>query len=57
MRVTAPPVEGAANEAVTRLLARALGVAARDVVIERGHRGRRKVVTVPNAAAARLASL
>lgn len=57
VRVTAPPVEGAANEAVVRLLSRAIGVAASDVAIERGGAARRKVVSVPAAAVARLEEL
>ncbi len=44
--VRAPPVEGAANEAIVRLLAEALGVPARDVALARGASGRGKVVEV-----------
>ena len=47
VRVTAAPVEGAANEAVARAVARALGVPASAVAIERGQRGRRKVLSAP----------
>lgn len=57
VRVTAPPVEGAANEAVVGLLARALGVAPREVRVERGGHGRRKTVSLPAAARARLEAL
>jgi uncharacterized protein (TIGR00251 family) len=46
VRVTAPPVEGEANRAVTTLLARALGVARSAVTVVRGERGRDKVVRV-----------
>lgn len=57
VRVTAPPADGAANDAVVRLVADALALPAGDVVIERGHRGRRKVLSVPAAAGERLARL
>ncbi len=45
-RVTAPPVDGRANEAVCRLLAKALGVRPSRVAIVRGERARDKVLTV-----------
>lgn len=57
MRVTAPPVEGAANEAVVRAVAATLGLAPRDVAIERGGRGRRKLLSVPAAARERVSAL
>jgi uncharacterized protein len=44
--VTAPPVEGAANDALCRLVAKAAGVAPSRVSVVRGHRGRQKVVRV-----------
>ena len=44
--VTAPPVEGAANAALSRLVAKAAGVAPSRVEVVRGHRGRQKVVRV-----------
>ena len=50
VRVTAPPVDGAANEAVVRLLARALGLAPRDVVLARGERSRVKYFDLPISA-------
>jgi uncharacterized protein YggU (UPF0235/DUF167 family) len=44
--VTAPPVEGAANDALCRLVAKAAGVAPSRVSVVRGERSRRKVVRV-----------
>ena len=46
VRVAAPPVEGAANAAVSALLAGALGVRSTAVTIEHGTRGRDKLVRV-----------
>jgi len=52
VRVHAPPVEGAANEAVVEVLAKALGVAKRDVTIVSGAGSRSKVVDVDGLSAA-----
>lgn len=52
VRVHAPPVEGAANEAVVALLAEALGVPARAVHIAAGQSGRQKLVDVDGVDAA-----
>jgi uncharacterized protein (TIGR00251 family) len=41
-RVSAPPVEGRANEALLRLLAEALGVPRASLRIVRGQRSRRR---------------
>ena len=46
VRVTAPPVDAAANEAVIELLARELRVPKRAVRIVSGDRGRNKVIEV-----------
>jgi len=46
IRLTAPPVEGAANKALVKFLANALGVSKRDIEIVTGHSGRQKVVSV-----------
>lgn len=46
VRVTAPPVEGRANTALTRLLAKRLGVARGDVSVVSGRSSRQKVVAV-----------
>ena len=47
VRVTAPPADGAANAAVSKLLARALDVPQRDVVLLSGTSGRLKLFDVP----------
>ena len=47
--VTAPAVEGKANDAVCKALAKAFGIRARDVTIVAGQRGRDKVIEVPDA--------
>jgi uncharacterized protein (TIGR00251 family) len=46
VRLTAPPVEGAANEALARFLGRTLGVPPSAVRVVRGTTGRNKVVSV-----------
>jgi uncharacterized protein (TIGR00251 family) len=51
VRLTAPPVEGRANEALSRLLGRALGVAPSSVRVLRGTSGRDKLVAVAGLAA------
>lgn len=45
--VTAPPADGAANAAVTKLLAKALKLPPRDVVLIRGATSREKAFEVP----------
>ncbi len=52
VRLTAPPVEGAANEALARFLGKALGVARSAVRVVSGARGRNKVVSVAGVDAA-----
>lgn len=44
--LTAPPVEGAANEALRKLIAKKLGVSKTAVEIVRGDRGRTKLIRV-----------
>ena len=46
VRVTAPPIEGKANAALERLIAKALGVPKRDVSVVSGTRGREKTVKI-----------
>jgi uncharacterized protein (TIGR00251 family) len=57
IRVTAPPVDDRANDAVRRLLAKRLGIRASGVTIVRGERSRDKLVRIDDVdeAAARLA--
>lgn len=50
LRLTAPPVEGAANEALVRFLAEQLGVGRSSVRIVAGHASRSKVVEVAGLA-------
>jgi len=49
VRVTAPPADGAANVAVAKLLARALDLPGRDVVLISGATARQKLFEVPLA--------
>ena len=45
-RISAPPVDGRANDALCRLIAKAAGVAPSRVAVVRGERSRDKVVRV-----------
>jgi uncharacterized protein (TIGR00251 family) len=51
-RVAAPPVEGAANEALRRAFAQTVNLPLRDVRIEHGMTGRRKTVSIAGVSAA-----
>jgi uncharacterized protein (TIGR00251 family) len=51
-RVTAPPVEGRANEALLRLLSDALGVPKSSLRMVRGQRSREKLVAIEGLDAA-----
>jgi uncharacterized protein (TIGR00251 family) len=51
-RVRAPPVDGRANAALEKLLAKALGVPPSHVQVVRGQSAREKVVRVDGVAAA-----
>jgi uncharacterized protein YggU (UPF0235/DUF167 family) len=55
VRVATPPVEGAANEALTRLLAHELGVAPSSVRVAVGATGRNKIVAVSGVEVAEFA--
>jgi uncharacterized protein (TIGR00251 family) len=57
LRVTAAPAEGAANEAVTKLLAKALRVPASSIAIVAGAHDRNKTVLIRGDAEALLARL
>jgi uncharacterized protein (TIGR00251 family) len=46
VKVKAPPVDGAANEALRRLVAKRLHVAPSRVEVVRGHRGREKLLAI-----------
>jgi uncharacterized protein (TIGR00251 family) len=50
IRVAAPPVDGAANDALQRFLADRLGVPTQAVTITGGHTSRRKRVTIQGRA-------
>jgi hypothetical protein len=52
VRVTAPPVEGRANDAVRKLLAKRLGIAPSRVTVVRGASGRDKLVEIDGMDAA-----
>jgi hypothetical protein len=58
LAVAAPPVDGEANDAITRFLAKALGIPRDDVTIVAGQTGKKKTVAIagldPAAVAAAL---
>jgi len=57
VRVTAPAVEGRANQAVVELLAEALDVPRSAILVERGTAARTKRVSMPKGAEAALRRL
>ena len=50
--VSAPPIEGRANEAVVELVSRLIGLKRRQVTVARGTSSRRKVLEVEGVSAA-----
>jgi uncharacterized protein (TIGR00251 family) len=57
VRVAAPPVDGAANEELVRLLARKLGVSRNAIMITGGHTAKLKQLRVTGASSDMLALL
>ena len=57
VRVAAPPSEGGANEALIRLIARAVGVPPRDIVLAAGATARVKRLTIAGDATRLTAAL
>ena len=57
VRVSAPPVQDAANEALTEFLAESLGVARRAVQIVSGEKSRRKRVTIAGVTAEKVRAI
>ena len=51
IRVTAPPVDNAANEALVELIAERLGIAKRQVRVVAGASSRRKIVEIDGVSA------
>jgi len=54
LRLTAPPVEGAANDACRAFLAAWLGLPKSSVLVLRGEKARRKVIRILNGEAAQI---
>ncbi len=50
VKVTAPPVEGKANDALLQLLAKEFGVPLSSIEIVRGYRSREKIVRIAASA-------
>ena len=57
VRITAPPVDGAANRAIVKLLSKRLGVAKSAVRIVQGQSGRDKLVEVEGVEVSQLYAL
>lgn len=57
IRLAAPPVDGAANDALVRMLAKALRLSLSEVEIVRGHSSRTKILRIPEHCVERLRGL
>jgi uncharacterized protein len=57
VRLTAPPVEGAANQALVKLLAKALGLAKSKVQVIKGHKSRDKRILVQDLEPSQISQL
>jgi uncharacterized protein len=51
IRVTAPPVDGKANRALIKFVAKRLGIAPSEITLVRGERGREKLLEIHGPAA------
>jgi len=57
IKLTAPPVEGAANKECVTFLAKQLGVSRNSVRIESGQTGRKKIIRIEGTSKDRILSL
>ncbi len=57
VRISAPPVDGAANEEVVRVLAKAIGVAKSNVAIVSGYASKTKRIRINGVTAAQLTDI
>ena len=55
VKVTAPPVDGKANEALIALIAKHLNVPKRDITLTRGHQSRDKTLRIEGLSERQLA--
>jgi len=46
VRLTAPPVEGAANKTLLRLLSKRIKIPVRNLTIKKGHKSRQKTIVI-----------
>ena len=54
IRITSPPVDGAANAELIRLLSKTLSVAKRDITIASGETSRNKRISIDNVSQSKL---